>query len=59
MLSKKRKIKGFVIDEALIGVGPKHVWLWVAIEPKHKQIPQVDMSFEGTTLLWLSDLLHP
>jgi putative transposase len=51
ILSKKRKIKGFVIDETLIRVGPKYVWLWVAIEPKHKQILQVDMSFERTMLV--------
>ena len=51
ILSKKRKIKGFVIDETLIRVGPKFVWLWVAIEPKHKQILQVDMSFERTMLV--------
>jgi putative transposase len=51
ILSKKRKIKGFVIDETLIRVGPKCVWLWVDIEPIHKQILQVDMSFERTMLV--------
>ncbi|HZH38855.1 MAG TPA: hypothetical protein VEX17_02200, partial [Bacillales bacterium] len=51
ILSKKRKINGFVIDETLIRVGSKYVWLWVAIEPKHKQILQVDMSFERTILV--------
>lgn len=51
ILSKKRKINGFVIDETLIRVGSKYLWLWVAIEPKHKQILQVDMSFERAILV--------
>jgi putative transposase len=35
----------------LLGFGSRYVWLWVAIEPKHKQILQVDMSFERTMLV--------
>ena len=32
----------------LINVGFKYIWLWVAIEPKHRQIIQIDISFERT-----------
>jgi hypothetical protein len=31
------------------------MWLWVAIEPKHRQILHIDISFERTMLV--SDLL--
>ena len=38
VLSRRKKISEFVIDEALIKVGPESVWLWVAMEPKDKEI---------------------
>ena len=49
--SKRKKIYEFIIDETLIKVGSEFVWLWVAIEPKHRQILQVDISFERTMLV--------
>jgi putative transposase len=35
----------------MIKVGSKYVWLWVPIEPKHRQILQIDISFERTMLV--------
>ncbi len=49
--NKRKKIDQFIIDETLLKIGSKFVWLWVAIEPKHRQILKVDMSFERTMLV--------
>ena len=49
--SKRKKINEFIIDETQLKVGSRYIWLWVAIEPKHKQILQVDISFERTMLV--------
>jgi putative transposase len=38
MLLKKINAIEFIIDETLIKIGSELVWLWVAIEPKHRQI---------------------
>ncbi len=39
IVSKKKKILEYVIDETLIKVGSEYVWLdWVAIEPWNKRI---------------------
>ena len=44
--SKKKKVDEFVIDETVIKVGSKVIWLWVAIEPKDKQILAISISKE-------------
>ena len=49
--SKRKKIDEFIIDETQIKVGSQYIWLWIAIEPKHKQILQIDISFERTMLV--------
>ena len=36
--SKERMISEYIIDETLIKVGFGYIWLWVAMEPKNKQI---------------------
>ena len=36
--SKRKKINEFIIDETQLKVGSRYIWLWVAIEPKHRQI---------------------
>src|SRR3954453_4240113 len=36
--SKRKKISEFVIDETLIKVGSEYIWLWVAVEPKNREI---------------------
>jgi putative transposase len=43
---KKKKIKEYVIDETVIKSGSELLWLWVIIEPKHKEILTVDRSKE-------------
>jgi putative transposase len=49
--STKTKVSEFIIDETQIKVGSEYIWLWVAIEPKHKQILHIDISFERTMLI--------
>jgi transposase-like protein len=44
-------MKAFIIDETQIKVGSQYIWLWVAIEPKHRQILQIDLSSERTMLV--------
>jgi putative transposase len=59
--SKRKKINEFIIDETQIKVGSQYIWLWVAIEPKHKQILQIDTSFERNMLIaerFLSSLIN-
>ncbi len=51
IITKRKKIDEFIIDETLIKIGSQYVWLWVAIEPNNKQILQMDMSFERTMLV--------
>ncbi len=46
MSKKKRKIEEFIIDETAVKVGTELMWLWVAIEPKGKEILSVDTSKE-------------
>ena len=44
--AKSKKIDEFIIDETLFKVGSEYVWLWVAIEPKNKQILALSISKE-------------
>ena len=48
---QRKKIDEFIIDETQIKVGSELIWLWVAIEPKYKQILHIDISFERTMLV--------
>jgi putative transposase len=48
---KRKRINEFIVDETQIKVGSQYIWLWVAIEPKHRQILQIDISFERTMLV--------
>ena len=43
---RKIKIAEFVVDETQIKVGAELVWLWVAIEPKDKEILSITISKE-------------
>ncbi len=38
LLSKRKKIYEYIVDETLIKVGSEHIWLWIAIEPENKEI---------------------
>jgi putative transposase len=46
ILSKSRRLSEFIIDETLIKVGSEYIWLWVAIEPKNKEILALSISKE-------------
>ena len=42
----KRKIAEYIVDETLIKVGSELIWLWVAIEPKSREILALSISKE-------------
>jgi putative transposase len=46
ILSKRKRISEFIIDETLLKVGFEFIWLWVAIEPENKQILALSISKE-------------
>jgi len=45
-LNENKKIDEYVIDETLIKAGSEYIWLWVAIEPKDKEILSISISKE-------------
>src|SRR5215210_2702206 len=49
--SKRKKINEFIVDETLIKIGSEFIWLWVAIEPKDKEILSINISRERNMLL--------
>jgi putative transposase len=49
--SKRKKISEFVIDETLIKVGSEYIWLWVAVEPKNREILALSISKERNMFL--------
>ena len=46
---KKTRVTAFIIDETQIQIGSNKAWLWVAIEPLHRQILGVYI-FQGTEI---------
>lgn len=48
---RRRKISEYVVDETLIKVGSKSIWLWVAIEPENRQILALNISKERNMLI--------
>jgi putative transposase len=46
ILSKRKRISEFIIDETLLKVGFEYIWLWVAIEPENRQILALSISKE-------------
>ncbi|MBA3286187.1 MAG: IS6 family transposase [Nitrosopumilus sp.] len=44
--SKRNRISEFIVDETAIKAGSEYLWLWVAIEPKNKQILALSISKE-------------
>ena len=58
---RKRSLRGFAVDEALLKIGSELVWPWVAIEPANKEILSVGISRERNMLVakrFLSGLLE-
>ena len=61
LLSKRKKIDEYIVDETLIKVGSELIWLWVAIEPENKQILALTISKERNMFVaerFLSDLIQ-
>ncbi len=42
----KTNVDEFIIDETQIKVGSEYIWLWIAIEPKDKEILSISISKE-------------
>ena len=60
LLSKRKKIDEYIVDETLIKVGSELIWLWVAIEPKNRQILALSISKERNMFVaerFLSDIV--
>jgi putative transposase len=58
--SKRKKIEEYIVDETLIKVGSELVWLWVAIEPKNRQILALSISKERNMFVaerFISDVI--
>jgi putative transposase len=59
--SKRKKIEEYVVDETVIKIGSELIWLWVAIEPKDKEILSINISKERNMFVaerFLSNLLE-
>jgi putative transposase len=41
---KLTRLTVFIIDETMLQIGSEYAWLWVAIEPVHKQVLGVYVS---------------
>ena len=48
---REKGVNGHIVDETQIKFGSRYVWLWVAIEPKHREILGIDVSFERAMLV--------
>ncbi len=46
MQSRRRKVLEYIVDETMLKVGSEYIWLWVAIEPKNRQILALSISKE-------------
>ena len=44
--SKRKRISEFIVDETAIKAGSECIWLWVAIEPKDRQVLALSISKE-------------
>ena len=47
----RKRISEYVVDETLVKTGSELVWLWVAIEPKDRQILALSISKERNMLV--------
>ena len=57
IISKKKRIAEFIIDETLIKVGSEFICLWVAIESSNKAILGFDISKERNMFVAQRSLL--
>ena len=57
---RKIMVSKFIIDETQLKVGSEYIWLWVAIEPKDKEILSISISKERNMFVaerFLSNLI--
>ena len=43
---RRRRVSAFIIDETMVQVGTKHIWIWICIELVHKTILGIHLSEE-------------
>ncbi len=58
--TRRKKVSEFILDETVIKVGSEFIWLWVAIEPKNREILALSISKERNMFVaerFLSKLL--
>src|SRR5580765_719287 len=48
-----------IINETPLKIGSSHVWIWVAIEPKTKEMRDISISNEGNMLIAERFILSP
>jgi len=46
IFTKRKRISEYIVDETLLKVGSEYIWLWVAIEPKNREILALSISKE-------------
>jgi putative transposase len=51
IISKRKRISEYVIDETILKVGSEYIWLWIAIEPENRQILALNISKERNVLI--------
>ncbi len=51
ILSKRKRISEFIVDETLVKVCLEYIWLWIVIEPKNKEILALTISKERNMLI--------
>src|SRR3954462_12421197 len=49
--SKRKKVSEYIVDETMLKVGSKYIWLWIAIEPENCRILALSMSKERNMLI--------
>jgi hypothetical protein len=42
----KGRVSAFIIDEAMVQIGIKYLWIWIAIEPIRKTVLGIHLSEE-------------
>src|SRR5690606_21594800 len=60
MQSRRRKVLEYIVDETMLKVRSEYIWLWVAIEPKNRQILALSISKERNMFVaerYLSNLI--
>jgi putative transposase len=59
-LKRKKKVSEYILDETILKVGSKYIWLWLAIEPKNRLILAENITQERNMFVaerFMSDLV--